>query len=496
VTPRTVPGAPTNVTATPGNGQATVSYAAPASNGGSSITLYTAHSTPDGRTGTSTNGGDIVVNGLTNGTSYIFTVTAENLAGVSPASTASTPVTPRTVPSTPTGVVATAGDHKATVAFTAPSDGGDPITDYTVTSSPGGITAHGTSSPIVVPGLTNGQSYTFTVVATNAAGPGAQSIASNPVIPGPGAVAPTAPTGATATAGNGQATVSFTPPALDGGTPITGYIVISSPGNVSAGGTTSPITVSGLTNGQTYTFTVSATNGAGISAPSAPSNAVTPSTGDTAPGPPTGVTAAAGNGQATVSFTAPASDGGSPITEYTVTSSGGQTVKGADSPLTVDGLTNGVSYTFTVTAKNAIGTSQPSGPSNAVTPGFVAVAPGAPTGVAASAGNGLAVVTFTPPVSNGGAAITSYRVTASPGNRTADGSGSPIIVTGLTNGQAYTFTVTATNSAGTSDPSAVSTAVTPAQPARSEPPSPPAEQPRPGVPAPPSSTTRIPPPGH
>lgn len=90
-----------------------------------------------------------------------------------------------------------------------------------------------------------------------------------------------------------------------------------------------------------------------------------------APGAPTGVTATAGAGQATVSFTAPSSTGGSPITGYTVTSSpGGITASGASSPITVSGLTNGTAYTFTVTATNAIGTGPASAPSNSVTPTY------------------------------------------------------------------------------------------------------------------------------
>ena len=88
-------------------------------------------------------------------------------------------------PGTPTSPVATAGNMVASVSFTAPVSGGgcSTIPSYTVTSSPGGITATGGSSPIVVSGLTNGTSYTFTVTATNATGTSAASVSSNTVIP-------------------------------------------------------------------------------------------------------------------------------------------------------------------------------------------------------------------------------------------------------------------------------------------------------------------------
>lgn len=91
-----------------------------------------------------------------------------------------------------------------------------------------------------------------------------------------------------------------------------------------------------------------------------------------------------------------------------------------------------------------------------------ATAPGAPTGVSAQPFEASARVSFTAPASDGGAAITGYTVTASPGGITATGSASPITVTGLTNGTAYTFTVTATNSAGTGAASSASNSVTPA----------------------------------
>jgi len=89
----------------------------------------------------------------------------------------------------------------------------------------------------------------------------------------------------------------------------------------------------------------------------------------TVPGAPTGVSASAGNAQATVSFTAPTNDGGKPITSYTATSSpGGFTASGSSSPLTVTGLTNGTAYTFTVYATNSIGNGANSSSSGSVTP--------------------------------------------------------------------------------------------------------------------------------
>ncbi len=84
------------------------------------------------------------------------------------------------------------------------------------------------------------------------------------------------------------------------------------------------------------------------------------------------------------------------------------------------------------------------------------VVPGAPTGVSATAGNAQATVSFTAPTSNGGAAISAYTATSSPGSITGTCASSPCVVTGLSNGTAYTFTVTATHSAGTGDASTAS----------------------------------------
>src|SRR5205814_3714974 len=87
--------------------------------------------------------------------------------------------------------------------------------------------------------------------------------------------------------------------------------------------------------------------------------------------------------------------------------------------------------------------------------------PGAAVGVSAGGGDGQAAVSFEAPASNGGAQITSYTVTSSPGGLSATGAGRPITVTELANGTTYTFTVTATNQAGTGPASAASNPVTP-----------------------------------
>jgi hypothetical protein len=463
--PITRPEAPAEVTAVAGNAKATVSFVPEVAPGGYSIS-FTVTSNPGGISmqGASS---PITVTGLKNGTSYTFTAEAINPAGASPASSPSNKVTPEpTVPGAPTGVKATAGNGQATVSFTAPaSNGGSPITSYTV-SYPiyigiqfiRWVNIKGASSPIVVTDLTNGTAYTFTVTATNAVGEG-PAATSNTVTP---VTVPGAPTGVTASAGNAQATVSFTAPASNGGSPITSYTVTSTPGGISQDGASSPIVVTGLKNGTAYTFTVKATNAAGTGVASSPSNKVTPMT---IPGAPTGVKATAGNGQATVSFTAPASNGGSPITSYTVyyTYFNGitfirLTVNGALSPIVVKGLTNGSTYQFAVTATNAVGEGLMSANSNAVTPATV---PGAPTGVTASAGNAQAAVSFTAPASDGGSPITSYTVTSTPGGVTKQGTTSPIVVTGLKNLIPYTFTVKATNTAGTGMASSPSNVVVP-----------------------------------
>ncbi len=186
------------------------------------------------------------------------------------------------------------------------------------------------------------------------------------------------------------------------------------------------------------------------------------------PDVPAAPTVAAANGQVTVSFVAPF-DGGSAITGYgaaCVSANGGTpgTAPGAASPIVVSGLSNGKSYTCTVTATNANGTSVPSAPSAAVIPSTV---PNAPAKANVGAGNAVVTVSFTAPF-NGGSPITSYTATctSSDGGKTASksGPGSPLKVTGVTNDKTYRCTVLARNANGASHSSAASAGATPVDP--------------------------------
>jgi hypothetical protein len=443
------PDAPTIGAATAGDGQVSVAFSAPGSNGGAAITGYTVTSNPGGISagGFGFTTSPIAVTGLTNGTAYTFTVTATNAIGTSVASGASASATPK-------------GDQ--TITFPNPGAqnfGTTPDLGPTASAS-STLAVSFSSSTTGVCTITSTGTLTFVTAgscsidadqagnsAWNAATTVSRTFTVNAIVPG-------APTIGTATAGDTEATVTFTAPVSTGGAAIiaSGYTVTASPGGATATGSSSPVTVTGLTNGLAYTFTVTATNSAGEGAASAASNSVTPA----APQTITFNNPGTQNFGTTPTLTATSSAGGGYVVTFTSATTG------------VCTITSGGLLTFVTAGSCTINADQAGDGSYLVAPQVSqtftvsAVVPGAPTIGTATAGDTQASVAFTAPASIGGAAITGYTVTANPGGLTGTGANSPIIVTGLTNGVAYTFTVTATNSAGTGSASAASNSITPA----------------------------------
>jgi hypothetical protein len=459
VIPYGPPGAPSTVTATAGDGSATVSWQWGANNNdnGSTITGYTATASLPGDQSCSTTGAlSCTVRGLTNGTSYTFTVQAANAAGAGQPSSPSNVVIPRGPPYPPSKVSAAARPASAVVSWLAPtSNGGSPITGYTATAvdlkgSTGRQCSTTGALSCTVRGLTNGTSYTFTVKSRNAYGASAPSLKSNAVIP---ATDPGQPLKVSAVAGNRSATVAWRAPVNNGGAPVTAYTATASPGGKGCSTTGAlSCTVASLTLGSRYSFTVVATNWVGSGASSAKSNAVLIGT----PSAPTGVSVYDQNKSLVISWS-PAAGNGYPVDDYTATVSPGR--HSCSTPAfscQITGLSNGVTYTVTVVAKNAEGTSPASLPKL----GRPVGPPSSPLGVSAVSANASAIVTWSAPA-YAGSGVTSYTVTSSPGAKTCTWSSGPLTCTvrGLTNGRSYTFAVVALDEQGDSPASANSAPV-------------------------------------
>lgn len=249
--PRSVPGEPRDIVAAAGVGQATLTWRAPASDGGAPIERYVVAAAPGSASveaaGTALSA---TVTGLANGTAYTFTVRAGNAIGLGPASAPSAPVTPRGPPARPGGVTAAGGVRAAAVNWTAPADNGSAISGYKVFQSldagaPVQSAASITGTSAAVTGLLAGRRYSFSVLATNAIGDGPLSEASAQVrlIDRPGAPAITK-----VTRGSGQVLLEWSAPASTD--PIDGYTWTSSSGSTgSTGGTVRSATITGLANG-------------------------------------------------------------------------------------------------------------------------------------------------------------------------------------------------------------------------------------------------------
>lgn len=275
--------------------------------------------------------------------------------------------TPASPPPIITGI--TPGNGQLSIAFTAPA-GVTGITNYEYSLNNGStwtaFSPADTTTPLVITGLTNGTSYNVKIRPV-----GPASVTASATVTAKPYTVPQQPSISSITPGNGQLTVQIAAPASsptgDGGSAILGYkySVNSTTNYVNATvDSNRKFVISNLNNGTTYTIRVIAFNAAGDSTASSGSTGTT-----VGPAPaPQNLAGTPGNQQVTLSWDAPASNGGSAITDYVVqyTSNGGvnwTTVGDGVSPnppappgLVITGLTGGIGYNFRVAAVNSLGT--------------------------------------------------------------------------------------------------------------------------------------------
>jgi hypothetical protein len=373
-----------------------------------------------------------------------------------------------TSPGAPGSLAASAGNGVVHLVWAPPaSDGGAAITDYVVevnTGSGYSTVAEGTSSATNarVPGLANGTAATFRVLAINSVGAGVASATASAT---PSASS-TAPVITAVTPGNGQATVAYVLDD-DGGVTVDDIEVQVDGGTWTAlGSTTSPLTVTGLTNGTAHVLRLRPVDASdAVTGDASAAVTVTPRT---TPGAPTSLTVAARDGELSVGFTAPASTGGASITNYEYSLNSGSTwvaLSPADvaSPVTITGLTNGVAQTgIQLRAVNAAGAGTASAGTASGTP---TTNPTAPVVSSVTPGDGdVGVVVAAPTLY--GQSVTRYEYQIDGGAWTSTGGTATSFTIGsLSNGTTYLVRVRAVTSAGNGEASGGFTAMPYATPA-------------------------------
>jgi titin len=438
---------------------------------------------------------------------YDFQVAAANVVGTGQPSTPATAST-YNVPDTPTDLLAQPGLNSVNLSWKPPaSDGGTPITSYTVQGRVSGTNPTSqwhsvTTIPSPISGstincvvtqinsnsLSNGTLYDFRVAAVNVVDPGQYSAPARESTFN----VPDSPTGLIAQSGVRIVTLLWNPPASDGGTPIISYTVQhrpSAPPNQSWITTPNanpivllpplnyndPVTlqyiVTGLINATQYDFQVTAVNASGTCLPSAIATASTYA----APGAPTGLTAQSDVKSVHLTWLPPLSDGGTPITSYTVRVNGNTAntiptsipltpvplhcivngyVIDPNNPNIFQVLNDGTLYTFYIAAVNAVGV----GAYASITKSTDAL-PDAPISLMGTPCDAKVILYWTSPTNDGGAPIINYLVEFKLAASSAAWSpfghapSRTMVVTGLTNGSFYDFRVSAITAVGTGPPS-------------------------------------------
>ena len=495
VLPAVLPGAPEGLTGavapTDGmpSGYVRVTWDLPDDDGGAEITDYLMQDSTDGETWRDLSTGHDTnrvyqTGGFATGTPRWFRVAAVNAVGQGPWSTP-VQVTPLGVPSDVTDLAAAVapatgvGEGQVKLTWSAPADdGGAAVSDYVVDYRPVATLAWttlddgiGTSTSFTVSGLTKSVQYAFRISAKNAVGVGSRSIVSaTPAGTPDSPVDLTAAVAPTAGVGSGEVKLTWTAPASNG-VAISDYIItqrtgFAMPTILNDGvSTATTLTLSGLTNGGNYVFTVSAKNSLGTS----PTAAIS-ATPIWIPEAPAGLrarvapTEGVGSGQVQLVWNAPS---GSPVTDYVIErSEDGVNWSPVDdglsteTALTVSGLKNGTRYRFQVTARNDVGAGPPSAEVSATPVWTPAVPDGLAAAVAPAAdvGSGEVALSWNAPASNG-ADISDYVIESSTDGATwtavDDGESTETshTVGGLANGTTYSFRVIAHNELGAGSPS-------------------------------------------
>ena len=380
-TPAMLPGAPTGLALLVEDRSLQASWNPPGDDGSETITGYRLQWRPGNdqftdSDPTATVAGEVRshrIGSLVNGTTYYVRVRAINDVGAGPWPTQPASATPATLPGAPTGLALLVEDRSLQASWNPPGDdGGETITGYRLQWRPGNDQFTDSDPTATVAGevrshrigsLANGTTYYVRVRAINDVGAGPWPTQPASATP---ATLPGAPREVVIEAGNQRLTVTWQPPADDGGEPLTGYLVQWKSGDEEFSDTERRATVTtlrhqitGLDNGTTYTVRVRAVSLAGTGSPASESG-----TPFTVPGAPASLAMRPGLSNLLASWDEPDDDGHSTITGYVVQwKSGDEEFSDTERRATVTaprhqitGLAGGTEYTVQVAATNAAGT--------------------------------------------------------------------------------------------------------------------------------------------
>ncbi|MEI6795848.1 MAG: fibronectin type III domain-containing protein, partial [Methanomassiliicoccales archaeon] len=450
----TSPLRPTNATALPGNAEAFLNWTPPTFNGGAPVTGYKIYWAVLGQayayhtTVTSTS---YAATGLSNGQTYVFRITAVNSVGEGPVSLTLT--VKAGLPQAPQALASAYGTNMVTLAWTAPTSTGLTLQGYVVyrSSSASGAyyqIATPSTTAFVDTDLAPGQTYWYKVSAQNSFGEGTTCAP----VSAAGTVAGQ-PMGLNATAGDGAVQLSWSAPSGSAWTAGDYYVIYQNNVSLPNYFTVASATISGLTNGQQYSFSVAMHNVWGIGAKSATVTTIP----YTAPDAPASITATPGNCLVNLVWTAPTS-GGMPIDYYVVYQDGVALASHfATNSANVTGLANGRHYAFTVAAHNAAGLGTQS--SAIIATPFTA--PDAPTWLGAVQVSIYVLnLTWAAPAFDGGAVVDYYQISQDGRVLMGTFTGNFALIGGVLPGISSSFVILAHNAAGFGAQSAVLQAMT------------------------------------